>query len=156
QDLTAALQEAGVETTPSKFDVVFRRGIDHLSAGQPGGAAQSSLEEALTYYDSALATSHLRQARDLASRDPGASAEPATAAGPQDGTGGIRPGAWVAIILALVLVAGLAGALVLGRRHPAPRHSLAGGDAGRGACSRCGRPLEPASRFCGGCGHPVG
>ena len=156
QDLTAALQEAGVETTPSKFDVVFRRGIDHLSAGQPGGAAQSSLEEALTYYDSALATSHLRQARDLASQDPGASAEQATAAGPQDGTGGIRSGVWVAIILALVLVAGLVIALLRGRPHPAPRHSLAGGDAGRGVCSQCGRPLEPGNRFCGGCGHPVG
>lgn len=135
QHVAAALQEAGVETTPSKFDVVFRRGIDHLSAAHPGGAAQSSLEEALTYYDSALATSHLRQARDLASRDPGASAGPTTAAGPPDGTGGIRPAAWVPIILALVLVAGLVTALVLGRHRPAPRHSLAGGDPDRDAGS---------------------
>lgn len=111
----AAMTDAGVEASPSKFDAVFRRGIDHLSAGNPGGSAESALEEALTYYDSALAKSHLDQARALRSGQ--ASGDPATAA--QDaGSDGSLPAPVLPILAGMILLAGIIGAIAL-RRHRA-------------------------------------
>ncbi|WP_301229377.1 zinc ribbon domain-containing protein [Arthrobacter sp. PsM3] len=66
-DIRAAMEAAGVKPSPSKFDAVFRRGIDHLASGNPGGSAENELEESLTYYDSALASSRLDQARAMRS-----------------------------------------------------------------------------------------
>jgi hypothetical protein len=112
--IRAAMDEAGVEPSSSKFDVVFRRGIDHLASGNPGRSAQGALEESLTYYDSALATSHLHQAQ---ASEPTDSADAAAAAGPGEETGGLRWGAFLAILIGALLVAGIVAALVLGRRR---------------------------------------
>ncbi len=113
--IRATLDQAGVEPSSSKFDVVFRRGIDHLSSENPGRSAQSALEESLTYYDSALATSHLQQAQ--ATAEPTDSADAATAAGSDEEAQGLRWGAVLPILIAVLLVAGIIAALVLGRRR---------------------------------------
>jgi hypothetical protein len=162
--IRAALEAAGVEPSSSKFDVVFRRGIDHLSSGNPGGSAQSALEESLTYYDSALATSHLHQAQVQATAEATDGADAETATGPEEDAGGLRWGAVLPILVGVLLVAGIIAALVLGRRRTpaiagsaaAPTGSAVDGQAHRGFCSRCGRAAEPGARFCTGCGHAVG
>jgi hypothetical protein len=111
--IRAAMDEAGVEASPSKFDVVFRRGVDHLAAGNPGGSAESTLEEALTYYDSALAMSHLGRARDIGNEQP--SDEPATASG-QEEAGEFNWAAFFLIIIGALLLAGIIAAVVVRRR----------------------------------------
>jgi hypothetical protein len=116
-DIRAAMDKAGVEPSSSKFDAVFRRGIDHLSSGSPGRSAQGALEESLTYYDSALATSHLHEAR--AAAEPADSAGAAEATGPAEDAGGPQWGAFLLILIGALLVAGIIAALVLGRRTPA-------------------------------------
>jgi hypothetical protein len=123
-DIRAAMDEAGVETSSSKFDAVFRRGIDYLSSGNPGRSAQGALEESLTYYDSALATNHLHQAQ--AAAEPAGSAGAAGATGPEDDAGGLHWGAFLPILIGALLVAGIIAALVLARRR-AP--ATAGTDA---------------------------
>jgi hypothetical protein len=97
EDIRAAMAAAGVKASPSKFDAVFRRGIDHLASGNPGGSAESELEESLTYYDSALATSRLDQARAIRSSQ----ANEGTA------KAGSNTGRSVLSALPLVLVGGL-------------------------------------------------
>lgn len=108
-----AMTEAGVESSPSQFDAVFRRGIDHLAAGNPGGAAVSALEESLTYYDSALAATHLDRARAMGdgqpTDDPAGGASDAGAEGP-------LPSALLPVLVGVLLLAAVAGVLVLRRR----------------------------------------
>lgn len=176
-DIRTAMEEADVEPTSSKFDVVFRRGIDHLSSGNPGKSAASALEESLTYYDSALATSHLQQAQATADEGSSDSGDPVTAAGAGEDTSGPLPGPFLPLVIGLLLVAGIIVAIVLGRgRTPAtagadarttpgrqqrttPRHSQpTDGPAPPASsfCSQCGRSVGSGARFCSGCGHPAG
>jgi hypothetical protein len=113
--IRAAMAEAGVEPSSSKFDAVFRRGIDHLSSGNPGRSAQGALEESLTYYDSALATSHLHQAQ--AAAEPAESTGAAAATGPGEDAGGPQWGTFLLVLIGALLVAGIIAALILGRRR---------------------------------------
>jgi hypothetical protein len=153
--IRTAMEEADVEPSSSKFDVVFRRGIDHLSSGDPGPSAQSALEESLTYYDSALAATHLQQARAMASAQPDGGADPAAAAGPEQGAGGLRPAVVLPILIAVLLVAGVIAALVLRRRRPA-RAGAAGRpkDGGTGGAREGRTPAAPVLTVAPG--HPTG
>lgn len=109
--IQAAMTQAGVEASSSKFDAVFRRGVDHLASGNPGGSAESALEESLTYYDSALATSHLEQARALGRGQ--ATNDPATVDTDEEGS------LWamlLPILAGILLVAGIIVVIALRRR----------------------------------------
>jgi hypothetical protein len=108
--LHEVLAEAGVSPTASEFDVVFRRGIDHLGSERGGSSATSAFQEALTYYRSGLAAQYLQQAADTPA-DPAA----APAAGESDdgGLGGV--GTWVTVAVVALLV--LLAAVVLARRR---------------------------------------
>ncbi|MGQ1839605.1 zinc-ribbon domain-containing protein [Kocuria turfanensis] len=117
----AAMTEADVEPAPSKFDAVFRRGVDHLAAGNQGGAAESSLEEALTYYDSALAAAHLDRARGSSESRPSADA-----AATGTGTGGPSLGALLPVVVGAVLLLGVVGAVLLRRRRASTNVSASG------------------------------
>jgi hypothetical protein len=154
--IRAAMEEAGVEPSSSKFDVVFRRGIDHLSSGDPGTSAQSALEESLTYYDSALAASHLQQARAMASAQPDDGADPAAAAGPEQGAGGLRPAVVLPILIAVLLVAGVIAALVLRRRRTPAAAGAASRppDGGPGGAREGRAPAAPVLTVAPG--HPKG
>ncbi|WP_152199568.1 zinc-ribbon domain-containing protein [Georgenia thermotolerans] len=111
--VAAAMEQAGVDASPSPFDGVFRRGVDHLAQGNADGAA-SELQESLTYYDSALAAGHL----DAARAQGGTPAAPAAAStGSDDGPSvpllvGIA-GAALAVALTVVV-------LMRRRGSPAP------------------------------------
>ncbi|SNS35193.1 hypothetical protein SAMN06893096_103340 [Geodermatophilus pulveris] len=127
QALHEALQVAGTPPAGSEFDAVFRRGIDHLGAGRSSGAAVSSLREALTYYDSALAARYLQQAEQG-----GGGGTPAAATDGDDG-GGLPGGlgVWVTAAVLALLAVGLA---VLARR----RRAGPGGDDGPPAAPATG------------------
>jgi hypothetical protein len=99
--IQAALAAASLEASPSKFDVVFRSGVDHLDSGNQGGSAVSAFEESLTYYDSALAASLLKEARELGNQT--AATQPAADDAAATGNG----------LPAWVLLAALAGIFVL-------------------------------------------
>jgi hypothetical protein len=116
--IQAAMAAAGVQASPSKFDAVFRRGIDHLSSGM-GGSAVSALEESLTYFDSALASSHLEQAQKMSNEQPTGDQGAAAANAGKDGP---LPAALLPGLVGVVLVTGLLTMLTLRRRRaPAPR-----------------------------------
>lgn len=117
--IQAAMAAAGVQASPSKFDAVFRRGIDHLSSGM-GGSAVGALEESLTYFDSGLATSDLEQAKQMSSGQPMEDRGAATADTGKDGS---PPAALLAGFVGFLLLAGVVTALALRRR---------GAPAGRG------------------------
>lgn len=138
--IQAAMTEAGLEATPSKFDAVFRRGIDHLSSGNQGGSAESALEESLTYYDSALATNHLGRARALSAAE--TADGPAEAASDTSTDDGPLPAAFLPVLIGALLLAGVVGAIVLRRRGAAAVVPAVGRSASRGA----GRPDSPSAR----------
>ena len=114
--IRAALVKTGLQTSPSRFDAVFRRGIDHLVAGNQGGSAESALAESLTYFDSALAATRLAEARALGAKQ--ASTGQAQAAGDKN-TATSLPGPLVPVLLGALLLAVIAGAMVLVRRRAA-------------------------------------
>lgn len=114
--IRAALAKTGLQASPSRFDAVFRRGIDHLVAGNQGGSAESALAESLTYFDSALATTRLAEARALGAKQ--ASTDRAQAAGDKN-TATSLPGPLVPVLLGALLLAIIAGAMVLVRRRAA-------------------------------------
>ena len=153
QRLGEALEAAEVRPIGSEFDVVFRRGIDHLASGHAGASAASSLQESLTYYDSALAAAHLEVASRAAEDGTGG----ATTGVDDEGASG-GPGPWVvAGALVVLLLLGLALALLLRRRRAGSPGSHAATPAGPGseattaATARPGgtpipaRPSEPAA-----------
>lgn len=114
--IRAALVKTGLQASPSRFDAVFRRGIDHLVAGNQGGSAESALAESLTYFDSALATNRLAEARALGAKQ--ASTGQAQAAGDKN-TATSSPGPLVPVLLGALLLAVVWGAMVLVRRRAA-------------------------------------
>ncbi|MGY1732045.1 zinc ribbon domain-containing protein [Geodermatophilus sp. SYSU D01045] len=111
QALHDAFAAAGVEPSGSEFDAVFRRGVDHLVSGHGQGPAASAFQEALSYYDSALAARYLEEARAAG----GTGADTASAAD-DDGSPFGSAVTWVALGV-LVLLALLAAALFLRRRR---------------------------------------
>lgn len=113
--IRAALVKTGLQASPSRFDAVFRRGIDHLVAGNQGGSAESALAESLTYFDSALATNRLAEARALGAKQ--ASTGQAQAADKNTATS--SPGPLVPVLLGALLLAVIGGAMVLVRRRAA-------------------------------------
>lgn len=146
--IQAALAAAGVEASPSKFDAVFRRGIDHLSSGM-GGSAESALEESLTYFDSALATSYLEQARKMSSEHPmGDQASAAT----ETGKDGPLPVAFLPSFAGLLLVAGILVVLALRRSRAPARRGVGAGpprpvghSSSKAAVGAAFAPLKPKS-----------
>jgi hypothetical protein len=114
--IRGALAKAGLQVSPSRFDVVFRRGVDHLVAGNQGGSAESALEESLTYFDSALATNRLAEARALGAKQ--TSKDPAQASEDKN-TATSSPGPLVPVLLGVLLLAAIAAAIVLVRRRGA-------------------------------------
>ncbi|WP_091215979.1 zinc ribbon domain-containing protein [Geodermatophilus siccatus] len=117
QRLHEALAAAGTPPAGSEFDAVFRRGVDHLTAGNANASAASAFEESLTYYDSALAAQHLQRAQDTAGAE---GAEDATAAG-DEGSGGFGTlGLWIGAVGLVLLLLGLA--FLLRRRGRRPGH----------------------------------
>ncbi|WP_255771731.1 zinc ribbon domain-containing protein [Pseudarthrobacter sulfonivorans] len=130
--IQAAMAAAKVEATRSKFDVVFRSGVDHLAAGNQGGSAVSAFEEALTYYDSALATSHLAEAKAMGSQQP--AGQPTADASGADTSAPI-PTVLLASLAGVLLLGGIVLALTMRRRRPAtvpgtPRAERTGGRHG--------------------------
>jgi hypothetical protein len=113
--IQAAMADAGVEASPSKFDAVFRRGIDHLASGNQGGSAESAFEESLTYYDSALAASHLEQARASGSQKAG---DQPAASDSANASAGLPPAVLLSV-LGGVLLAGILTVVALRRRRAA-------------------------------------
>ena len=111
--IQAAMAAVGIQASPSKFDAVFRRGVDHLSSGM-GGSAVSALEESLTYFDSALATSHLEQAKKMNSGQAMGDQGGAANAG-KDGL----PAALVPGVIGVLLLIGVLAVLTQ-RRHWEP------------------------------------
>ena len=141
--IQAAMAAAGVEASPSKFDAVFRRGIDHLSSGM-GGSAESALEESLTYFDSALATSYLEQARKMSSEHPMGDQATAAADAGKDGPlqAALLPG-----FAGFLLLAGILAVLVLRRGRASAARGVGGAPprpAGRSSSKGAeGRPVAP-------------
>ena len=108
------LEAAGTPPTGSQFDAVFRRGLDQLAGGRASPAAASDFQESLTYYDSALAATHLAASRTAGEATVGTAAE-----------GGDPPGAagpWVVVAGAVALL----GLVLLVRR----RRTRGGGPGG--------------------------
>lgn len=106
--IRATLAKAGLQVSPSRFDTVFRRGIDHLAAGNQGGSAESALEESLTYFDSALAMNRLAQARALGTTQASGNQAAQTPQGSSSATflqGPILPVLAGALLLAVIVVA---------------------------------------------------
>lgn len=146
--IRAAMAKAGVEASPSKFDAVFRRGIDHLSSGNPGGSAESSLEESLTYYDSALATSYLKEARAMKNKQ---ATDGPSAAAADAGTAGPPPAVLLPILVGVLLLAGIIGAIALRRRGASAAAQAGSGTPTPGAsrptaASAVAAPAVPANR----------
>jgi hypothetical protein len=114
--IKAALAKAGIQVSPSRFDAVFRRGIDHLAAGNQGGSAESALQESLTYFDSALARNRLAEARAQdATRTPGAQGQT-----PEDAASAASlPGPLLAVLAGAVILAVIGVGAVLMRRRAA-------------------------------------
>ena len=144
--IQAAMAAAGVEASPSKFDAVFRRGIDHLSSGM-GGSAESALEESLTYFDSALATSYLEQARKMSSEHPMGDQATAAADAGKDGPlqAALLPG-----FAGFLLLAGILAVLVLRRGRASAARGVGGApprpadrSSSKGAEGRPVAPLKP-------------
>jgi hypothetical protein len=144
--IQAAMKAAGVEASPSKFDAVFRRGIDHLSSGM-GGSAESALEESLTYFDSALATSYLEQARKMSSEHPMGDQATAAADAGKDGPlqAALLPG-----FAGFLLLAGILAALVLRRGRASAARGVGGAPphpadraSSKGAVGTPVAPLKP-------------
>lgn len=113
--IQSAMADAGVEPSLSKFDVVFRRGIDNLAAGNQGGSAVSALEESLTYYDSALAANHLEDARATGTQN--AAGQSAAGASSSDSATSF-PTALLATLAGIILLGGIL-AVVTSRRRKA-------------------------------------
>lgn len=114
--IRAALGKTGLQVSPSRFDTVFRRGIDHLSAGNQGGSAESALKESLTYFDSALATKRLAQARALgATRAPTDQAQAAES----NSSATFLQGPLLPVLAGALLLAVIVGAMVVLRRRAA-------------------------------------
>ncbi|WP_458781256.1 zinc ribbon domain-containing protein [Arthrobacter sp. D3-16] len=111
--IQAAMADAGVEPSLSRFDVVFRRGIDNLAAGNQGGSAVSALEESLTYYDSKLAADRLEEARATGTHNAG----PAAEASSSDSASSF-PTALLATLAGIILLGGIL-AVVASRRRKA-------------------------------------
>lgn len=111
--IQAAMADAGVEPSLSRFDVVFRRGIDNLAAGNQGGSAVSALEESLTYYDSKLAADRLEEARATGTNNAGSAAE----ASSSDSATSF-PTALLATLAGIILLGGIL-AVVASRRRKA-------------------------------------
>jgi hypothetical protein len=114
--IKAALAKAGIQVSPSRFDAVFRRGIDHLAAGNQGGSAESALQESLTYFDSALARNRLAEARAQdATRAPASQAQT-----PEDAASAASlPGPLLAVLAGAVILAVIVVGVVLMRRRAA-------------------------------------
>ncbi|MBD1543541.1 hypothetical protein G9E11_15105 [Arthrobacter sp. IA7] len=114
--IKAALAKAGIQVSPSRFDAVFRRGIDHLAAGNQGGSAESALQESLTYFDSALARNRLAEARAQgATRAPASQAQTAEDAA----SAASLPGPLLAVLAGAVILAVIGVSVVLMRRRAA-------------------------------------
>jgi hypothetical protein len=114
--IKAALAKAGVQVSPSRFDAVFRRGIDHLAAGNQGGSAESALQESLTYFDSALARNRLAEARAQdATRAPAAQGQTAGDAA----SAASLPGPLLAVLAGAIILAVIGVSVVLMRRKAA-------------------------------------
>lgn len=113
--IQSAMAAAKVEASGSKFDVVFRSGVDHLASGNRGGSAVSAFEEALTYYDSALAARHLEEAKAMGNQQP---AEQPPASASADDAEPLPP-ALVATLAGLLVLGGILAAVALGRRKRA-------------------------------------
>ena len=139
QRLHEVLEAAGVPPTGSEFDVVFRRGIDHLASGHASASAASSLQESLTYYESALAATHLQVASRAADEATGGAP---TGADDGGGTLGGR-GPWVvAGVVAALLLLGLAILLLRRRRAGAagPHAAAPAGPLSEHTTSSTARP----------------
>ncbi|MCV2491524.1 zinc ribbon domain-containing protein [Geodermatophilus sp. YIM 151500] len=132
--LHEALEEAGAPPASSAFDVVFRRGIDHLASGQRSGSAVTSFQEALAYYDSALAAQHLGTAEAAAAGEPVAGA---AAAGGGGGLGATAVRIALGVLAAALLT--VAALVVVRRRTPGrrPGHAAPAG-SGRAAAAGWG------------------
>lgn len=113
--IRAAMAAAGVESSQSKFDVVFRRGVDYLASGNQGGSAVSAFEESLTYYDSALAARHLEQAREMGNQE--ATEQPPASASAADPVP--LPTALLATLAGVLLLGGILAAVALRQRKGA-------------------------------------
>jgi hypothetical protein len=139
-DIQAAMETAGVEASSSKFDAVFRRGIDHLSGSNPGGSV-SALEEALTYYDSALAQRHLDQARAMGGGQ--AADDPAGGVADTDPQNS-WPAAFLPVLAGILLLAGIIVAIVMRRRGRSGSGPAGGPGASAGGERRGGSGSGPA------------
>ncbi len=140
-EIQTAMEKEKVDASSSKFDAVFRRGIDHLSAGNPSGS-ESALEEALTYYDSALAIRHRDEARALA----GEQANSAPAGGTADtGPQGSLPVAFLPILTGILLLAGIIVAIVMRRRGRSGSGPTGGTSASAAGDRRASAPAVAAS-----------
>ena len=118
-----ALASADVEPAASPFDSVFRRAVDHLASGHVGGSAVSLFQEALTYYDSALARQYLEQAQAGGGMDETGMGE--TAAPTNDDRGVFGNTGFRVALGVLVLLGILALALFLRRRRAGGRRATA-------------------------------
>ncbi|WP_164205494.1 zinc ribbon domain-containing protein [[Micrococcus luteus] ATCC 49442] len=114
--IQSAMAAAKVEASRSKFDVVFRSGVDHLAAGNQGGSAVSAFEEALTYYDSALAATRLEEAKAMGNQQP---TEQPTADGSAADAGVPMSMVLLAALAGVLLLGGIVAALTMRRRKPA-------------------------------------
>jgi hypothetical protein len=114
--IKAALAKAGIQVSPSRFDAVFRRGIDHLAAGNQGGSAESALQESLTYFDSALARNRLAEARAQdATRAPASQAQSSEDAA----SAASLPAPLLAVLAGAVILVVIGVSVVLMRRRAA-------------------------------------
>lgn len=103
-----ALQEADIPPTPSRFDAVFRRGVDQLASGGTL-AATGSLREARSYYPSTSAMQLLTAARATdGAGSPPERADGGTDPGAEDNEGAGPLGVWWLIALGVLAVAVLA------------------------------------------------
>lgn len=143
-DVRSAVEKAGLKLSPSRFDAVFRRGIDHLFAGNQGGSAEGALEESLTYFDSALAANRLAQARALGATK--ASTEQAQATEDKKSTATLWPVPTLPILAAALLLAIVVGALVLHRRAASATASSAVISAHTAQGPPASMPFAPATK----------
>jgi hypothetical protein len=118
-----ALAAAGVQPASSQFDLVFRSGVDHLANGHAHGSAVTSFQEALTYYDSALAAQYRDEAEAAGDTDE----TDAMPAAPTKDDGGVFGGAviWIALGGLVLLAAVFALAFFLRRRRAGGRRTSA-------------------------------
>lgn len=147
--IQAAMADSSLEVSPSKFDVVFRSGVDHLDSGNQGGSAVSAFEESLTYYDSALAASLLKEARAMGNQT--AATQPATdnSAAAENG---LPPWVLLATLAGVLVLVVILTAIASRRRkrtfasngHNSGQHSKPRPDSGTGLTSLSALSHRPA------------